>query len=75
MCFRYFDADGKPVHSRLEQRLIGISHDELMAIPRRIGVAGGERKFSAIRGALLGGWVNVLITDLAMARRLVADTG
>jgi DNA-binding transcriptional regulator LsrR (DeoR family) len=75
VCFRYFDADGKPIHSRLEQRLIGINYDELMAIPRRIGVAGGERKFSAIRGALRGRWVSVLITDLAMARRLIADAG
>ena len=76
VCFRYFsNADGDPVHSRLEQRLIGISYDELMAIPRRIGVAGGERKFSAIRGALRGKWVNVFITDLAMARRLAADAG
>ena len=74
VCFRFFDADGKPVKSTLDQRLIGITLPELAKIPRRIGVAGGERKFSAIRGALRGGWVNVLITDLELARRLVEDT-
>ncbi|SDO91139.1 DNA-binding transcriptional regulator LsrR, DeoR family [Nakamurella panacisegetis] len=73
VCFRYFDADGKSVSSNLDQRLIGITPRELMQIPRRIGVAGGSRKFSAIRAALRGGWVNVLITDLEMARRLVAE--
>jgi len=44
-----------------------------MAVPRRIGVAGGDRKFSAIRAALRGGWVNTLITDLAMAKRLIKE--
>lgn len=51
--------------------MIGVTAKELLAVPRRIGVAGGDRKFSAIRAALLGGWVNILITDLAMATRLV----
>ena len=73
VCFRYFDAAGVPVRSGLDQRFIGISHPELMAIPRRIGVAGGQRKFSAIRAALRGKWINVLITDLEMARRLAQD--
>jgi DNA-binding transcriptional regulator LsrR (DeoR family) len=73
VCFRYFDADGKPVSSKLDQRLIGITPAELMRIPRRIGVAGGARKFSAIRAALRGGWINVLITDLEMANRLLID--
>jgi DNA-binding transcriptional regulator LsrR (DeoR family) len=54
--------------------VIGVSAKELLAVPRRIGVAGGERKFSAIRAALLGGWVNILITDLAMANRLADAT-
>jgi DNA-binding transcriptional regulator LsrR (DeoR family) len=75
VCFRYFDATGRPVKSDLDQRLIGITQAELMAIPRRIGVAGGQRKFSAIRAALRGKWVNVLITDLEMARRLAHEPG
>ena len=50
---------------------VGIPPEDLRRIPRRLGVAGGEQKFSAIRAALLGGWVNVLITDLGMARRLL----
>ncbi|MGH3490718.1 MAG: sugar-binding transcriptional regulator [Actinopolymorphaceae bacterium] len=72
VCFRFFDETGKPVRSKFDQRVIGVTPQELFAIPRRIGVAGGDRKFSAICAALLGGWVNVLITDLAMAQRLAA---
>jgi DNA-binding transcriptional regulator LsrR (DeoR family) len=70
VCFRFFDEEGKPVSSKLDSRLIGITPAELIGVDRRVGVAGGERKFSAIRAALRGKWVNVLITDLAMARRL-----
>jgi DNA-binding transcriptional regulator LsrR (DeoR family) len=73
VCFRYFDSNGKHVPSKLDQRLIGISPAEFMRIPRRVGVAGGRRKFSAIRAALRGGWINVLITDLQMAEQLLAD--
>jgi len=43
-----------------------------MAVPRRVAVAGGERKVTAVLGALRGGWVNVLVTDVETARRLVA---
>lgn len=71
VCFRFFDEDGNHVRSNFDQRVIGVTAKELLAVPRRIGVAGGDRKFSAIRAALLGGWVNILITDLAMATRLV----
>ena len=71
VCFRYFDAEGHQVRTTLDQRLVGISAEEFLLIPRRIGVAGGERKFAAIRAALLGRWVNVLITDLTSARLLV----
>ena len=38
--------------------------------PARVGVAGGARKFEAIRGAMRGKWIDVLITDLGTAQRL-----
>ncbi|GAB2592132.1 sugar-binding transcriptional regulator [Kribbella endophytica] len=73
VCFRFFDEEGKHVRSTFDQRVIGVTAKELLAVPRRIGVAGGDRKHSAIRAALLGGWINILITDLSMAQRLLAD--
>ena len=75
VCFRFFDAAGNQVRSSLDQKLIGITPTDLAAVPRRIGVAGGERKFTAIRAALRGKWINVLITDLVMGRRLADDAG
>jgi DNA-binding transcriptional regulator LsrR (DeoR family) len=71
VCMRYFDKDGKPVESHLDPRLLGIDSTTLLGIPRRVGVAGGRRKHEAIRAALLGGWINTLVTDSATAEYLV----
>ncbi len=71
ICLRFFDQEGIPVSSAVDDRVIGISADQLRRIPRRVGVAGGARKHSAIRAALHGGWINVLITDLDEGRRLL----
>jgi DNA-binding transcriptional regulator LsrR (DeoR family) len=73
VCYRFFDDSGRHVESDLDQRVMGIPAAELMSIPRRIGVAGGTRKLAALKGVLLGGWVNVLITDSVAAQQLVGD--
>jgi len=71
VCLRFFDADGNLVDTELNDRVVGISSDDLRAVQRTVGIAGGERKFEAIRAAARGRWVDVLITDLATARKLV----
>jgi DNA-binding transcriptional regulator LsrR (DeoR family) len=73
ICFRFFDVSGAAVDSPLNARVLGIAAEQLRSIPRRIGVAGGERKYPAIRAALLGGWINVLITDAASAEKLAEE--
>ena len=57
-----------------KQRVMSITPADLMQVPRRVGVAGGASKYPAIRAALRGAWVNVLVTDLDTARGLVEDT-
>lgn len=74
VCLRFFDRDGEPLDSELDSRVVGISVDQLLAVPRKIGVAGGERKVEAIRAAATGGWIDVLITDLASATALLHST-
>ncbi len=73
VCLRFFDADGNHLASAIDSRVVGIDVDRLRSVPRRVGVAGGERKYAAIRGAILGGWVNVLVTDRETAVRLLED--
>jgi DNA-binding transcriptional regulator LsrR (DeoR family) len=74
ICLRFFDADGRRVESDVDQRVIGVTLEQLRQVDRCVGIAGGARKFEAIRGALRGGWVNVLITDRATAERLLSKT-
>ena len=70
VCMRFFDENGKSLKTNLDKRIIGISADQLKNISRRVAVAGGARKHKAIRAALKGGWVNVLITDHKTAKKL-----
>lgn len=72
VCTRYFDAEGQVVEADFDDHIIGISPEQLRAVDRRIGVAGGPSKIAAIRGAALGGWINVLVTDVVVARALVS---
>lgn len=73
ICFRFFDADGEPIASALDGRVVGMSLDDFRRIPRRVGVAGGPHKVAAIRGALRGGWLTSLVTDVATAGALLDE--
>jgi DNA-binding transcriptional regulator LsrR (DeoR family) len=73
ICLRFFDHAGQPVWTPLNERVIGISLEQLRQVKRSVGIAGGRRKFEAIRGALIGGWINVLITDCFTAEQLLQD--
>jgi DNA-binding transcriptional regulator LsrR (DeoR family) len=71
ICLRFFDQDGNLVNSSINDRILAISPNQLKAVPRRIGVAGGPEKMTAIAAAIKGGWIDTLITDLEMARHLL----
>jgi DNA-binding transcriptional regulator LsrR (DeoR family) len=73
ICLRFFDARGVPVVTPLDERVIAIELRDLKRVPRIVGIAGGRRKLAAIRGALNGRWVNVLITDRTTAEQLVRE--
>lgn len=68
---RFFDREGHPVLTPLNDRVISMSLEQLKAVKRSVGIAGGARKTEAIRAALRGGWINVLITDQRTAARLL----
>lgn len=68
---RFFDRDGRPLDSPLNQRVVGMSLEQLSRAERAVGIAGGKRKVEAIRGALRGRFINVLITDHFTAARLL----
>jgi DNA-binding transcriptional regulator LsrR (DeoR family) len=73
VCLQFIDADGKEVEGGLEKLVIGIDAAQMKAARRRWAVAGGARKHEAIRAALVGGWVDTLVTDAATAEYLAAS--
>ena len=68
----FYDASGKLVESPLEERLVSTDLETLRQLRHVIGVAAGEKKVQAIHAALLTGVLNVLITDIATAEKVLA---
>jgi DNA-binding transcriptional regulator LsrR (DeoR family) len=73
ICLRFFDRTGTPVLTPLNNRVIGMELAQLRTVKRAVGIAGGSRKLNAIRGALIGRLINVLITDRFTAEKLLQD--
>ena len=72
---QYYDAQGQIVDHPIHKRRIAIDLNDLRAIPKVIGVAGGLHKTEAILGALRGRFLDVLVTNEQVATRLLqADT-
>ncbi len=71
ICLHYFNAQGEPVLSKEEDPVIGMELSQVRACPHVVALAGGNDKANAIRGALHGGYIDVLITDYPTARQLL----
>lgn len=72
MC-HFVDGAGRPVPGRLSGRMLGMTLDDLAAVPVRMLVAGGERKRRATKALLAGGYVSHLVTDEDSAEWLVEN--
>ncbi|MEM9550109.1 MAG: sugar-binding transcriptional regulator [Pseudomonadota bacterium] len=70
LSLRFFNADGEMVVTPLNERVIGMSIEELKNIRRVIALAGGQSKTGAIKAALNTGVIDILITDRFTAERL-----
>jgi deoxyribonucleoside regulator len=62
-CGELFDIKGELLDIDLNRRVVGVTRETLNKINSVIGLAGGTPKAEAILGALVGKYVNVLITD------------
>jgi DNA-binding transcriptional regulator LsrR (DeoR family) len=71
MAWQLFNSAGELFPCQLNQRIIGVTLDELRPIPQTIAVAVGVNKAAAIAGALKSGAINVLCTDEATAIRVL----
>jgi len=73
ICLQFFDINGVG-NKEFNSKVIGATLNDIKKIPLVIGVAGGEeRKANAIKGALAGNYIQVLITDQNTAIQLLKD--
>jgi DNA-binding transcriptional regulator LsrR (DeoR family) len=70
-----FDSTGRFVAPSLRARAVAFDARSLPQVPVAIGVAEGEAKVAPILGALRGGLVNVLVTDVATAESVLGAAG
>jgi DNA-binding transcriptional regulator LsrR (DeoR family) len=70
---RYFNGDGCLVPSEINDRVIGLTLDEMKNIARVVGIAGGPAKLRAIHAALKARLINVLVTDHVTATELLLE--
>jgi DNA-binding transcriptional regulator LsrR (DeoR family) len=71
VCGWHFDIHGQPACDNFCERLVSIQREDLLSIPVRLGVAGGEGKADAILGALRSKYVNMLVIDSLTARKVL----
>jgi DNA-binding transcriptional regulator LsrR (DeoR family) len=72
---RFFDQNGRPVVTEMNERIMALSMDDLARINPVIAVAGGNEKVEAILGAVRGRYVDVLIVDERTARSVLELAG
>ena len=70
---RVFDKNGNTVESGFNDRIIGLSLDDLKKIPNRVCIIYDDYKVPAVKTALKTGLVNILITDDNIAEQLLLD--
>jgi deoxyribonucleoside regulator len=70
---RFFNFAGELVCRDIEEVLLGIPFEQLLKIPERICLSGGEHKADGIRAALKSGFITTLFTDIRTARMLATQ--
>ncbi len=71
---RFFDDEGKQVELELHRRLVSLDLDDVRQVKTIVVVASGPGKPAAVRGAIRGGLVDVLIVDPSLAAALLSSS-
>jgi len=78
ICYNFMDKHGKAIQSNWNKRVMAIDLEDIKKIPMVIGCSGGPGKSEGIYATLVGQLINVLVTDVQTANKLLelyqADT-
>lgn len=70
---RFFDADGAPVDSELQQRAVSVPLEDIRNCEKTLLIASGAAKYDATLAALRGRLARLLVCDIDCARWLLAQ--
>ena len=70
----YYDKDGNEVEAPWDDRRISADLKQIRKIDNLIAVAAGKEKAQAVKGALMGQYINTLIIDTELAESILKAT-
>lgn len=73
ICARLIDGMGRPVVAKVEERMIGVTLDQMKGKDMALLVAAGAGRAGSARAALVGGFVTHLVTSTAIAETLLEN--
>jgi deoxyribonucleoside regulator len=74
MLYNFYDMNGRAVDHPINRRIMSMPVERLKRVPKRVLISGGPEKVDALLGGIKFVDANVLITDEATARLLIART-
>lgn len=74
ICARLIDGEGRPVVAKVEERMIGVTLDQMKGKDMALLVTAGPGRAQSARAALVGGFVTHLATSTAVAETLLENS-
>ena len=72
IALRYFNKEGNTEPFReFNDKVASIPLDQLKKVENRVGIGGGVEKVNAIKGAIRAQFINILITDVDCAQKML----
>ena len=71
VCFHFLDSFGEPCTPGFSERVVGITPEQIRAVPKVVGIATGSRKAAGVAAVLKGGYMNHLVCDRELAVALL----
>lgn len=68
---RLFDAHGRPVRTEMDERVLGMTLEQLRAVPEVVALGLGAQRVEAVRAALVGKLVTTLVCESDLAHALL----
>lgn len=71
VCCHFLNAEGVSRLPQFSERIVGLTLEQLRAIPRSVGIATGAEKAPGVAAVLRGGYVKSLVCDRELAEALI----